>query len=57
MKKIILFGFAIFLLSGCGAAGLEKLASCGECVQGLQELKNVQNLTPMIEKYVAPREE
>ena len=55
MKSITGFAivFCLFacLLGGCGNKGIEKLSSCGECVQGLQELSDFQALTPLIDGY------
>lgn len=48
-EKLIVFAMTI-TLTGCGAKGLDQLAACGECVQGLQELGDMQSLMPLIDK-------
>lgn len=49
MKKIILFvALTMFVLSGCASTSFEKMESCIECAQGLQEFESMQHLIPAI---------
>lgn len=48
MKNVVMYSIMACLLGGCGAVGIEKLASCGECLQGIQELGQLQDISSLM---------
>lgn len=47
MKTIIALMLMVSV-SACGAKGLEKLAACGECLEGVQALTEYKELSTIL---------